>query len=470
MERRQLGAPRLLGRQPHRLGYRRHGEPALHGRAAGDRTVGAPRGAGGAGRDSKAAPSTAWPSPSSAAAPPGITPASNSGGFANSSGAAKRNCVTIPVQAGMIRAASPQSAAAGRTGFPRIRSTIPRSHLSCWPLLLSPFHCPRTRFPECAHCRLPILRSRCGCVNSTAYPPMSPRLRTGSHLRNWRALRVSEPTSCVSAGSSAVRRCGCCCPANWASIPRRAIAPRRARPPGTRTSAHARLQCVAHARHRSDRHRARPASGQSASASISNAWTETLNADGLARKFLTERERTALAPLDADARRRDFLRLWTCKEAMSKATGDALMAPFREIDVSDDDGLQLSAGPPPYTPEHWQLFAPHVADDLLATVAVWHDQKSASRSDDRGRRLGAASADLAIFHLFWNHSQSAGLSRTSRSRLRAYRSTIISLASRFVGRIGEDRQAHRIVARGARGASSRTTPSRRGTARSCPRP
>ncbi len=101
-----------------------------------------------------------------------------------------------------------------------------------------------------------------------------------------------------------------------------------------------------------------------------------VDADKLARKFLTERERTALAPLDADARRRDFLRLWTCKEAMSKATGDALMAPFREIDVTTTNGLQLSAGPPPYTPEHWQLFAPHAADDLLATVAVWRDQRS----------------------------------------------------------------------------------------------
>ncbi len=96
-----------------------------------------------------------------------------------------------------------------------------------------------------------------------------------------------------------------------------------------------------------------------------------VNADRLARKFLTERERTVLAPLDADARRRGFLRLWTCKEAMSKATGDALLAPFREIDVTTTDGLQLSSGPPPYTAERWRLFAADAADDLLATVAVW---------------------------------------------------------------------------------------------------
>ena len=99
----------------------------------------------------------------------------------------------------------------------------------------------------------------------------------------------------------------------------------------------------------------------------------TVNADGLARKFLTVRERTAIAPLDADARRRGFLRLWTCKEAMSKATGDALQAPFREIDVTVDDGLELHAGPPPYTPGHWRLFAADVAAELLATVAIWHE-------------------------------------------------------------------------------------------------
>jgi 4'-phosphopantetheinyl transferase len=96
-----------------------------------------------------------------------------------------------------------------------------------------------------------------------------------------------------------------------------------------------------------------------------------VNADGLARKFLTARERDALAPLEADARRRDFLRLWTCKEAMSKATGDALMAPFREIDVATENGLRLAAGPSPYTPQDWRLFAADDAADLLATIAIW---------------------------------------------------------------------------------------------------
>jgi 4'-phosphopantetheinyl transferase len=96
-----------------------------------------------------------------------------------------------------------------------------------------------------------------------------------------------------------------------------------------------------------------------------------VNADGLARKFLSERERDGLAPLDANARRLRFLRLWTCKEAMSKATGDALSAPFRDIEVALDDGPRLVAGPPPYSPDAWRLIAAEVPEGLLATVAIW---------------------------------------------------------------------------------------------------
>ena len=96
-----------------------------------------------------------------------------------------------------------------------------------------------------------------------------------------------------------------------------------------------------------------------------------VNADGLSRKFLTDRERAELAPLPADERRRGFLRLWTCKEAMSKATGDALAAPFRRLDVSQDGGLTLVAGPPPYVPADWALRPVAMPDEFLATVAIW---------------------------------------------------------------------------------------------------
>src|SRR5207249_10440071 len=49
VERWQLGASGLLGSKSDRMGDRWHGEPALHGCAAGDRAMGASVGAGGAG-------------------------------------------------------------------------------------------------------------------------------------------------------------------------------------------------------------------------------------------------------------------------------------------------------------------------------------------------------------------------------------------------------------------------------------
>jgi 4'-phosphopantetheinyl transferase len=96
-----------------------------------------------------------------------------------------------------------------------------------------------------------------------------------------------------------------------------------------------------------------------------------VNADGLARKFMTARERARMARLDEEARRHRFLQLWTCKEAMSKATGDALSAPFRDIDVSLDDGPRLIAGPAPYVADRWRLVSAAVPMGLIATIAIW---------------------------------------------------------------------------------------------------
>ncbi len=105
-----------------------------------------------------------------------------------------------------------------------------------------------------------------------------------------------------------------------------------------------------------------------------------VNADGLARKFLSARERAEIAPLAPDDRRRRFLRLWTCKEAMSKATGDALSAPFRHIDVALDGGPRLIAGPTPYAPPAWHLVAAEVPPGSVATLAIWR------RAPRRGAR------------------------------------------------------------------------------------
>ena len=103
-----------------------------------------------------------------------------------------------------------------------------------------------------------------------------------------------------------------------------------------------------------------------------------VNVDGLSRKFLSAREQAALAPMTTEQRRRGFLRLWTCKEAMSKATGDALSAPFRHLDIATVGGLALVAGPPPYLPAGWSLHEAAVPDGFMATVAVWRANAAAS--------------------------------------------------------------------------------------------
>ncbi|HEX4882747.1 MAG TPA: 4'-phosphopantetheinyl transferase superfamily protein [Casimicrobiaceae bacterium] len=96
-----------------------------------------------------------------------------------------------------------------------------------------------------------------------------------------------------------------------------------------------------------------------------------VNHAGLARKFCTPAEAAALAGLDDDARRLRFLRLWTCKEAMSKATGDALSAPLRRLGVSTAPRLCLAEGPPPYVPADWTLHEADVPAGYIATVALW---------------------------------------------------------------------------------------------------
>ena len=96
-----------------------------------------------------------------------------------------------------------------------------------------------------------------------------------------------------------------------------------------------------------------------------------VNVAGLARKFLTAAERAQLAGLDADAARCRVLELWTCKEAMSKATGDALSAPFAALTVDLAGGPRLCDGPAPYLPARWELRSAAAPEAFFATVALW---------------------------------------------------------------------------------------------------
>ncbi|MET0917819.1 MAG: 4'-phosphopantetheinyl transferase superfamily protein [Burkholderiales bacterium] len=97
-----------------------------------------------------------------------------------------------------------------------------------------------------------------------------------------------------------------------------------------------------------------------------------VNVEGVGRKFMSPREQAMLHGLDGDAQRHALLRLWTCKEAMSKATGDALGAPFRKLDVVLDPAPSLRDGPQPYEPSRWRLLPVDISGGYLATVALWH--------------------------------------------------------------------------------------------------
>ena len=101
-----------------------------------------------------------------------------------------------------------------------------------------------------------------------------------------------------------------------------------------------------------------------------------IQANGLARRILTGREIADL-PADGDALRRRILRLWTCKEALSKATGDAMGAPFRRLDVTVEPALALAGGPPPYDARDFALLTATVPDGYLGTVALWHPRNAA---------------------------------------------------------------------------------------------
>lgn len=96
--------------------------------------------------------------------------------------------------------------------------------------------------------------------------------------------------------------------------------------------------------------------------------------DGLARKFLTARERAAIAGFDDDARRLAFLRLWTCKEAMSKATGEGLSAPFHAFGIDHTGALRVIEGAGSYAPSRWTLHSVAIDPELLATVAIWRER------------------------------------------------------------------------------------------------
>jgi 4'-phosphopantetheinyl transferase len=92
----------------------------------------------------------------------------------------------------------------------------------------------------------------------------------------------------------------------------------------------------------------------------------------IVRKYMTASEASAIRALDSEGGRARVLRLWTCKEALSKATGDALTAPFARLEVELEPAARLVAGPPPYYPQHFALITLPGPRGFIATAAVWN--------------------------------------------------------------------------------------------------
>ncbi len=91
----------------------------------------------------------------------------------------------------------------------------------------------------------------------------------------------------------------------------------------------------------------------------------------LARLVLADGERAALDALPPADRPRQFLLAWTRKEAVTKATGDGLHAPFREVVLAGARGApRLVAWPYPQPPDTVSLVDLEPATGYVAALAV----------------------------------------------------------------------------------------------------
>jgi 4'-phosphopantetheinyl transferase len=91
----------------------------------------------------------------------------------------------------------------------------------------------------------------------------------------------------------------------------------------------------------------------------------------LARMVLAEDEQAALAAVVPEGRARAFLVAWTRKEAVTKARGDGLRAPFAEVVVAADPaGPRVTAWPYPQDPRTVSLIDLDPGPGYVAALAV----------------------------------------------------------------------------------------------------
>jgi 4'-phosphopantetheinyl transferase len=93
--------------------------------------------------------------------------------------------------------------------------------------------------------------------------------------------------------------------------------------------------------------------------------------ESLARLVLAERERASLSATHPAARAHAFLIAWTRKEAVTKAVGEGLAMPFKEVVVSPaGQPPVLIAWPYPRAPQDVSLFDLDAEPGYVAALAV----------------------------------------------------------------------------------------------------
>jgi 4'-phosphopantetheinyl transferase len=117
--------------------------------------------------------------------------------------------------------------------------------------------------------------------------------------------------------------------------------------------------------------------------------------EALARLVLAEPERAALAEADPTERPRAFLVAWARKEAVTKATGDGLRAPFSQIVVAADHGpARVTSWPYPQAPETVSVRDLDAGPGYVAALAVL-GRCSAVRTADGSALLAARGGEGA---------------------------------------------------------------------------
>ncbi|HEY6294176.1 MAG TPA: 4'-phosphopantetheinyl transferase superfamily protein [Streptosporangiaceae bacterium] len=118
--------------------------------------------------------------------------------------------------------------------------------------------------------------------------------------------------------------------------------------------------------------------------------------EALARLVLAEPERAALAGVDPAGRARAFLVAWARKEAVAKATGDGLRAPFSKIVVAAAAGPpRVTSWPYPQAPGTVSLLDLDASPGYVAALAVLGRCQAVQSADGsallaaRGGRGGA---------------------------------------------------------------------------------